>query len=289
MSTKKFRVLALVAVVVIGALVIGVLLIRAPQDDPPAPAEEVRPAPEVADDPPAQETPPAPITTPDEIVPPAGFTAFATMDVQGAAVTHYTGSGTAKDALDAFKTSVIDAGWTPILEEEVPVVHIPESGIAAGATWTGFERGDEFLGIWAMQAQDQTTVTVVIVPKEVLEAFADEVTPAEKEGPPTSDVSGKDIPDVPRYPGSVRTGSVGGTVEYVTSASLDEVLAFYEKELPAHGWTEITPRLQIDEATFAIGAIKGNRELMVQFSRSEDYSDWGPNYTSVFIVVVVVE
>jgi|GEM_PF-6784429 len=104
------------------------------------------------------------------------------------------------------------------------------------------------------------------------------------EGPPTSDVAGEDKKDVPRYPGSVRTGSVGGTVEYVTSASLDEALAFYEKELPANGWTEITPRLQVDEATFAIGAIKGNRKLMVQCSRSEDYSDWGPNYTSVLLV-----
>lgn len=118
----------------------------------------------------------------------------------------------------------------------------------------------------------------------VEDAPVEEEVAIQTEGPPTSDVAGEDKKDVPRYPGSVRTGSVGGTVEYVTSASLDEVWAFYEKELPANGWTEITPRLQVDEATFAIGAIKGNRELMVQCSRSEDYSDWGPNYTSVLLV-----
>ena len=189
MSRKKLGVMALVAVLVIGAVVIGVLLIREPQDDPPAPAEEARPAQEVADDPPAEEPAPAPITAPDEIVPPSGFTALLTMDVQGAAVTNYAGSGTARDALDAFQTSVIDAGWTPILEGEVPVVPIPEIGMAAGTTWTGFERGDEFLGIWAMQAEDQTTVTVAIIPKEVLEALADEAIPAEEVPPPPEEVT----------------------------------------------------------------------------------------------------
>ena len=189
MSTKKLGILALVAVLVIGAVVIGVLLIGEPQDDPPAPAQEDRPAQEVADDPPAEEPAPAPITAPDEIVPPSGFTALLTMDVQGAAVTNYAGSGTARDALDAFQTSVIDAGWTPILEGEVPVVPIPEIGMAAGTTWTGFERGDEFLGIWAMQAEDQTTVTVAIIPKEVLEALADEAIPAEEVPPPPEEVT----------------------------------------------------------------------------------------------------
>ncbi|MHC2994871.1 MAG: hypothetical protein IBV53_05155 [Candidatus Atribacteria bacterium] len=178
---------------------------------------------------------------------------------------------------------MIDAGWIPIEGEvEVPV---------AGITGAGFEKGDEILIIQVIQAGDQVTVTVIVGPKDIEDAPVEEVVVEEEvveEGPPTSDVAGEDKKDVPRYPGSVRTGSVSVAgidfVDYVTSASIDEVLAFYEKELPANGWTEITPRLQVDGATF-IGAIKGNRTLMVQCSRSENYSDWGPNYTSVFLEV----
>ena len=110
------------------------------------------------------------------------------------------------------------------------------------------------------------------------------------EGPPTSDVAGEDISDVPRYPGSVRTAYLGdGTMLwYVTSASVDEVLAFYEKELPANGWT-VLGRMQVDYAIL-IGADKGNRRLMVECSRSEDHAEgwgyiyYGPNYTTHLIM-----
>ena len=63
---------------------------------------------------------------------------------------------------------------------------------------------------------------------------------------PTSDVAGKDISDVPRYPGSARVyyGPVSDTgiivVEYSTSASIDTVSDFYEAQLPANGWVSPT-------------------------------------------------
>ena len=109
------------------------------------------------------------------------------------------------------------------------------------------------------------------------------------EGPPASDVAGEDIPDVPRYPGSVRTDYLReGLILYVTSASIDEVLAFYEKELPANGWT-VFGRGQVDYS-IVIGADKGNRELMVECSRSEEHAEaggyiyYGPNYTTYLII-----
>jgi len=66
-------------------------------------------------------------------------------------------------------------------------------------------------------------------------------------GPPTLDVIGNDIPDVPRYPGSVRTSysHMGDerdritAATYITSASVDEVLRFYKKELPVNGWINV--------------------------------------------------
>ena len=65
------------------------------------------------------------------------------------------------------------------------------------------------------------------------------------EGPPVSDVEGEDVPGLPRYPGSVRidyfrteqagSTSVGNT--YLTGASRDEVVEYFEGTLPEADWT----------------------------------------------------
>ena len=73
--------------------------------------------------------------------------------------------------------------------------------------------------------------------------------PAEKSGKPydkpTADVPGRDLPDVPRYPGSVRSmcGTIPGLSEeygfyimYDAPGSAEEVKDFYEVQLPANGW-----------------------------------------------------
>lgn len=129
----------------------------------------------------------------------------------------------------------------------------------------------------------------MVFPKEVEDAKDIVDAPVEEgevaipaEGPPTSDVAGEDIPDVPRYRGSVRSyyGSSGGTtsVIYITSASIDEVLGFYEEKLPDNGWTTETLWRQVDEGMIA--ASKGKIRVTVECSPSIDY----PNYTFVLIV-----
>ena len=60
--------------------------------------------------------------------------------------------------------------------------------------------------------------------------------------PPTEDVPGEDLADVPRFPDSVRTYYSGSDwafriIDYLTEASLDEIVDFYETQLPDHGWT----------------------------------------------------
>jgi hypothetical protein len=110
-------------------------------------------------------------------------------------------------------------------------------------------------------------------------------------GIPTSDVIGEDISDVPRYPGSVRIhyGTVPGVTDvvivvYLTSANIDTVSDFYEKQLPANGW--VSP---MDEETMQMFGLtykyveqavkKGEREIIVMVSPSADYS----GYTEVNI------
>ncbi len=109
-------------------------------------------------------------------------------------------------------------------------------------------------------------------------------------GTPTTDVSGEDISDVPRYPGSVRVyyGPIPDTdivvVEYLTSASIETVSDFYESELPTNGWQS-----PIDEETMQMLGLtygyvgqaveKGEEQAVVLVRGSSDYA----GYTNINI------
>ncbi len=61
---------------------------------------------------------------------------------------------------------------------------------------------------------------------------------------PASDVSGEDLGTLPRFPGSVRSDYEVAlddryrlvVTEYLVDASMDEVRAFYQGVIAAHGW-----------------------------------------------------
>jgi hypothetical protein len=109
-------------------------------------------------------------------------------------------------------------------------------------------------------------------------------------GVPTTDVSGEDIPDVSRYPGSVRIyyGPVPGTdvvvVEYLTSASIETVSDFYEAQLPADGWQlpggeEMIEGLDLAYIYVGQGLVKKGQQTIVLVRESTDY----PGYTNINI------
>ena len=101
---------------------------------------------------------------------------------------------------------------------------------------------------------------------------------------PTEDVEGEDLSDVPRYPGSVRTGYITQETEeagrekwisYATSAGIDEIRDFYARELPANGWNEVAARFdETDESGEILWTegTKGDRYVAITYSASEDYS-----------------
>ena len=110
-----------------------------------------------------------------------------------------------------------------------------------------------------------------------------ETMPQEEVGPPILDVTGEDIPDVPRYPGSVRTsytrmasgGERGLMISYITPASIDEVLRFYRQELPARGWLE---ELEMEfEGTFMLKKYKEGASIQLSVGSDELY----PEYTLI--------
>lgn len=210
-------------------------------------------------------------TGPGGITLPAGFTEHKAPhlgfipEMEGITMSTYMGPGTAEDALNVFKTSAIDAGWTSVLGKEIPTIGIPGVGVAGTViTGAGFEKGDKMLVIHIMQAEDQVTVMVVEAPKWQEEFPTEEWVP-EEIGPPTLDVEGNDISDLPRYPGSVRTsywrmdfgdGGEAITVTYITSVNVSEVLKFYQEKLPVNGWTDIT-EMQMEDAFWLMGYREG--------------------------------
>lgn len=112
----------------------------------------------------------------------------------------------------------------------------------------------------------------------------DEGTSEGASGVPTSDSAGEDISDIPRYTGSVRTlqGDIPFTAEgnvfatYLTSASVDEVLDFYQTQLPANGWTIVDS----GEISKMPTAEKEGKYTVIAITESIDYS----GYTNINII-----
>ncbi|TKJ17759.1 hypothetical protein CEE44_04470 [Candidatus Woesearchaeota archaeon B3_Woes] len=122
-----------------------------------------------------------------------------------------------------------------------------------------------------------------LVSEELTKQSTGEEPSTSKAGVPTTDVSGKDIANVPRYPGSIRNyaGTVmgGDMIAYQTSASVDTVAVFYEEQLPTKGWMIIAST--IDPDLRGITATTDSGEMaIIAIAPSEEYS----GYTSISIV-----
>ncbi len=115
----------------------------------------------------------------------------------------------------------------------------------------------------------------------------------QSEDKPTADVQGKDLPSVPRYPGSVRSmyGTIPGYpdagfyIMYDAPGSAKEVMDFYEVQLPANGWESSLTVEAADEYNESYRFIdqaleRGGQEIVVQVGLAgSDYA----GYTDVTI------
>lgn len=93
---------------------------------------------------------------------------------------------------------------------------------------------------------------------------------------PEADAPGRDFPDLPRYPGSLRVeqerrasaGLVLVDTEYVGSAKLDDVRGFYRDVFRSENWTVVGLDASEDEWDFFV--TKGDREAVIEIeSRGE--------------------
>ena len=92
---------------------------------------------------------------------------------------------------------------------------------------------------------------------------------------PVVDVEGNDLPDLARYPGAVRTAYVrekqGSTtvtaLEYVTSAAVDDVRAFYRRIFREHDWELVELDFSDGDWTFLVE--RGRRAALVAIEQRE--------------------
>lgn len=218
-------------------------------------------------------------TAPGDIPVPSGFEKAATVPnpKDDVTIVRYTSSRSPDEAVAAFKNSAKGSGWAE--EGTIEVL---------GGKWSGagFEKDDEVLVIHATESGEDVTVTVVCAPREMAgsdEAAETTDTAAETETdepPPQSDVTGSDLADVPRYPGSVRTEYVRHETDseieigitYVAEATFEEAMDFYTGALPDNGWT-IERTIEADDEG-GIKATSGSKQLLIRWEANSNYDGY---------------
>lgn len=96
-------------------------------------------------------------------------------------------------------------------------------------------------------------------------------------GPPTQDALGADIPDVPRYPGSIRAWGGPTSAGHYTSTDVNTVANWYETELPSYDWgnISITPWVEgAFEGDLKLTASKDSKSLSMTIAKSSVYEGY---------------
>jgi hypothetical protein len=124
---------------------------------------------------------------------------------------------------------------------------------------------------WVLTRQQSESVSVA--PQEDKTMIAKPTTRADtKAAPslPTEDVSGEDMPDLPRYPGSVRVEYerneqdllIFTRVGYLSHTRVDVIRAFYRGVFRAEGWKVANVEFSEGEWTFLV--VHAEREATVE-------------------------
>lgn len=74
--------------------------------------------------------------------------------------------------------------------------------------------------------------------------------------------------EFPMMPDATNTSSFGGMVTYESSSSFDDVLAFYQEQMPAEGWSD-TGDSFITEGTAMLGYTKDERSVNVTLTEAD--------------------
>jgi len=136
----------------------------------------------------------------------------------------YRGTGKIEDAIAAFKTEMIKAGWSHVRDET------PQEGFS----FSVLKKNGYEATIMALETEPNKIIVSIVATKSREEPLKEPELPKE-------DVEGEDLIDVPRFSGSIRITyenySESVSIKYLTSANITTVTEFYAVKLPTNGWT----------------------------------------------------
>jgi hypothetical protein len=123
---------------------------------------------------------------------------------------------------------------------------------------------------------------VVAFPRPALFGGQQIASPTQSPGPsptalatlPASDAPGEDLVTLPRYPGSVRSDyevALDDTyrlivTEYLASAGIEEVRAFYQGVITAHGWERAD--IGFSEGEWSYSLVDGNTLALIEIEEA---------------------
>ncbi|ADI74039.1 hypothetical protein Metev_1158 [Methanohalobium evestigatum Z-7303] len=220
---------------------------------------------------------------PDGIENPNDYEVTNQFNVEEVTITQYVvDTEDSSDVLSELRQSAEDEGWNVRAEWEGDI-----AGYDVGIV---LEKDNEFLALNAVESDGQTDAWVIQGPIDVIgtdgsgtaDTGGDDETDS-GESAPTTDVGGEDIPDVPRYPDSVRTeytsvDEKGKIIKYITDDSPEDVMNFYLDTLESEGWTNIRSGDESDSSGELIRYIQGfkedeNRVVSIEIGPTNKYDD----------------
>lgn len=178
----------------------------------------------------------------------------------------YSGTGTEEDALASFKTIMQKSGWTYVRDV-----------VKENFTSIQFKRGQQEAAVFAEGTTPSITIFVLVYTPQV----RDDVKTPEL---PEQDYPGFDIPDVLRYPGSIRTSYEnspnGASIVYSTLADTKILADFYATQLLADGW--ILQAMAVEGEKAEIFAAKEGERVTVTIETEKDIA----GYANVRILLI---
>lgn len=216
-----------------------------------------------------------------------GSTTVSESAFAGISMDIYSTSSSATEVVNHYKSKWSGEGYTENICASIDFSQYPGAsamGLSGSYGVAIYQKGDQMVGAIAVSYQEETYYVLMAASKSQLEALAAAYGGGTTDGggtaqPPTSDVTGSDISDIPRYTGSIRShydynlyGYGVTNVYYVTTASTSTVADFYATQLPANGWTS--------GGTTSIYATKGSAIAAIEIVASTTYS----GYTEIQIV-----
>jgi hypothetical protein len=184
---------------------------------------------------------------------PSGFVKVETVKDNDLSVTQYMGRGNSQEITDFFVDRAQKNGWSRLSEESFRL-----EGYFDGIQ---FEKGNEVMILNVMSAAGQIIVQEIVGAKtsaqsQSASAASQEVTPTEY--PPKTDVEGKDMEYLSRYPGSVRVEYEEHTgvsyVKYLVSVeSSKDIYDYFLEQMELNNWENIFSQYSEDDTPFVMG------------------------------------